>query len=107
MNPTYNSKYNLHHESQIIPLMIPNGKGWHYFAVKELLALLKEILLKRDGDFYCLNCLYSFRTKNRFESHKKVCENKYFRGVTMPFHDTKIITKTLRYHLLYMQILNL
>ena len=42
MNPTYNSKYNLNHESQIIPLMIPNGKGWHYFAVKELLALLKK-----------------------------------------------------------------
>ena len=27
-------------------------------------------------DFYCLSCLYSFRTKNKLESHKKVCEKK-------------------------------
>ena len=31
---------------------------------------------KYDGDFSCLNCLYSFRTKNKLESHKKVWENK-------------------------------
>ena len=32
---------------------------WHYLSVKKLSALLYEITLKHDGDFYCLNCLHS------------------------------------------------
>ena len=51
--------------------MIPNREGWHYLAVTKLSALLKRITSKQDGNFYCLNCLRSFRTKNKFESHKK------------------------------------
>ena len=34
-------------------------------------------------NFYCLNCLYYFRTKNKLQSHKKVCENKYLCNVIM------------------------
>ena len=33
---------------------------------------------KHDGDFYYLNCLHSFPTENKHESHKEVCENKDF-----------------------------
>ena len=32
-----------------------------------------------------------FRTKNKFESHKNVCENKDFHNVVMPSEDTKIL----------------
>ena len=56
--------------------MIPNEEGWHGLGVKKLLALLRGIMSKRHGDFYCLNCLHSFATENKLESHKKVCENK-------------------------------
>ena len=36
-------------------------------------------------NFYCLNCLHSFRTKIKFKSHKKVCKkNKDFCGIVMP-----------------------
>ena len=38
---------------------------------KKLSALLRGITSKHYGDFYCLNCLYSFITKNKLESHKK------------------------------------
>ena len=38
-----------------------------------------------------LNCLHSFRRKNKSESHKKVSENKYFCDVVMPFEDTKTV----------------
>ena len=38
---------------------------------KKLPALLRRITFKNNGDFYCLNCLYSFR-KNKRELHKKV-----------------------------------
>ena len=42
----------------IILLMIPNEEkeGWYYLAVKRLLALLRGIISKHKGDFYCLNC---------------------------------------------------
>ena len=58
---------------------------------KKLSALLKELTSKRDGDFYCLNCLHSFATENKCESHKKVCENKDLCNVVMPCEDTKTL----------------
>ena len=69
--PAYIPKQNLNHEKQIILLMISNGEGWHYLAVKILSALLRGITSKHVGDFYCLNCLHSFKTRNKLESHKK------------------------------------
>ena len=54
-------------------------------------ALLRGILSKNNGHFYCLNCLHSFRTKNKLELHKQVYENKDFCNVIMPSEDTKIL----------------
>ena len=51
--------------------MISNGE-WHYHTVKKLSALIRGITSKHDSDCYCLNCLYSFATKSKFESHKKI-----------------------------------
>ena len=48
-------------------------------------------MLKHNGDYYCLNYFHSFITKNKLESHKKVCENKDFCKVVMPFKDSKIL----------------
>ena len=49
--------------------MIPNEEkeGWYYLAVKKLSALLHRITSKNKGDFYCLDCLHSFRTENKLE----------------------------------------
>ena len=77
LHPSYVSKNNLNHEKQVILLMMPNG-GWHYLAVKKLSALSSGITSKHHGDFYYLNCLHSFATENKRESHKKACENKDF-----------------------------
>ena len=49
--------------------MIPNGKESHCLAVKKLSALSKGVTLKNKGEFYCINCLNSFRTKKSPESH--------------------------------------
>ena len=46
---------------------------------------LKNILMKLDP------CLHAFRTKNKLEYHKKVCENKNFCSVIMRSEDTKIL----------------
>ena len=45
--------------------MIPNEEkeGWYYLAVDKLSTLLRQVASKHHGDFYCLNCLYSFRTE--------------------------------------------
>ena len=45
---------------------------------KKLPALLKGMMPKNYSDFYCLNCLHSFATKNKMESHEKVCIIKNF-----------------------------
>ena len=40
-------------------------------------TLFKGITLNNinNGDFYCLNCIYSFRSKTKFELHENVCKN--------------------------------
>ena len=87
----YVSKHNSNCEKQVILLMIPHGKEWHYLALKKLSALLRGITSKNHGNSYCLNCLHSFRTKNTPESHKKVCENKDFCNIIMLSEDNQIL----------------
>ena len=58
---------------------------------KKLSALLRGIKSKFHGDFYCLNCLYSSRTKNKLKSHEKVCKNKDFGGIVMPSEKDNIL----------------
>ena len=71
--------------------MIINGEKWHYLAVKKLSALLRGITSKHYYGFYCLNYLHSFRTKNKPELYKRLCENRDFCDRTMPSEDTKIL----------------
>ena len=71
--------------------MIPNQEGWHYLAVKKRSALLRRITSRHHGNFYCMNCLHSFATENKRESHKKLCKNKDFCNTVMVSEDTKIL----------------
>ena len=59
--------------------MIPNKEkeGWQYLAAQKLSTLLRRLTSKHHGDFYCLNCLHSFRTKIILKSHE-VCKIKIF-----------------------------
>ena len=67
----YKSKHNLTREKRVILLMISNGENWHYLTVKNLSRLLRGITSNHDGDFYCLSCFHSYRTKNKLEAHEK------------------------------------
>ena len=71
--------------------MISNGENWHYLTVKNLSGLLRGITSNHEGDFYCLNCFHSYRTKSKLEAHKKICENRNYCNVEMPNEDNKII----------------
>ena len=55
--------------------MITDGTKWLYLAVKTLSGLLTGITGNNHGDFYCLNCLCSYTTKNRLKKHPQVCES--------------------------------
>ena len=59
------SKHNSISEKQVF-LMIPNGEGWHYLAVKKLSALSRRITSKHHSDFNCLNCLILLQQKQIF-----------------------------------------
>ena len=41
------------------------------FCSKTISTLLRGITAKRHGDFYCLNCLHSFRTEKKIILMKK------------------------------------
>ena len=87
----YKSKNNLTREKQVILLMITDSEKWHYTAVKRLSGLLRGVTGNNNCDFYCLNCFHSYRTENKLEKHKKICENHDYCHVEMPNDDNKII----------------
>ena len=89
----YKSKHNLTREKQVILLMISNGENWHYLIVKNLSGLLRGITSNHDGDFYCVNCFHSYRTKNKLDAPKKICENHDYCHIEMPTKDNNIIKK--------------
>ena len=68
-----------------------SGEKKHYVAIKSLSRLLHGVTSRHNGDFYCRNCLGSFRTKNAFEDHF-VCKDHDFCYVKMPEEGS-----TLRY----------
>ena len=46
---------------------------------------------KHYGDFYCLNCLHSFRTKNKLKYNEKICNKKDFCGTVMQSEKDNIL----------------
>ena len=71
--------------------MISDGENWHYLTVKNLSRLLRGITSNHDGDFYCLNYFHSYRTKNKLNAHKKICENHEYCHTEMPNKDNNMI----------------
>ena len=57
---------------------------------KTVSEILREATSNNNDDFYCLDCLHTFRTKNKRKYHKKVCENKDLCNFIMPSEDTTI-----------------
>ena len=77
---SYKSKHNLTREKQVILLIISNGENWHYLIVKNLSRLLRGII-----------CFHSYRTKNKLDAHKKICENHEYCHIEMPTKGSNII----------------
>ena len=84
--------------------MITDGEKWHYIALKSestndrfnrptksLSKLFRGITSNHNGDFYCLNCLHSFRTDNVLKEHERLFENNDYCCVEMPTEFNKIL----------------
>ena len=71
--------------------MITDGTKWYYLAVKRLSVLLRGITSNNNGDFYCLNCFHSYSTKEKFEKHEKVCNDRDYCHVKMHNDNNKIL----------------
>ena len=54
------------------------------FSCKNLSSSSQEIESKRNGDYYCVNCLHSFRTEKKLKTHKNVCKNHEYCYREMP-----------------------
>ena len=52
------------------------GQRCHYLAVKKLSALLRRVISKHHGDYYCLNCVHHVHMK------------KYVKIKTLQSHNT-------------------
>ena len=76
-------------------MITDNENNWHYLAIKSIPGLLRNITCTNHGDFYCLNCLHSYRTLNALKNHGKLCENHDYCNVKMPNDDNKYISSTL------------
>ena len=61
------------------------------FSSKKLIRIIKRNNSTHMEDFYCFNCFHSYRTKNKLESHKKICGNHDYCHVEMPTKDNNII----------------
>ena len=85
-------KHNNKRKNQVILLMIIEGKKWHYLAVKRLPSLLRGVISSNhNGDFYCLNCLHSYRTENKLKKDEKVCNDYDYCYVEMLDEFNKIL----------------
>ena len=77
---------------------------WHYIALKSVCTddgfnrpirslprLFRGLAANNNGDFYCLSCLYSFRTDNALKRHERLCGNNDYCHVEMPTKDNKTL----------------
>ena len=82
------SKYNCKRKNEVVLLMNTYGEQWHYIALKSIRTddgfnrrirslprLFRAITANHHGDFYCLNCVQSFKTDNTLKRHERLCDN--------------------------------
>ena len=71
--------------------MITHNKKWHYLAVKSLSVLLRRIKSTINGDFYCLNCINFYRTKDKLKEHENRCKDHDYCWIEIPNENNKIL----------------
>ena len=63
---------------------------WHFLTVISI-CFIKGITSEHKKDFYYLNWLYPFRTKNKPNLLEKICKNHEYYQILLPNECAKII----------------
>ena len=63
--------------------------------MKKLSAIFRGVTSKHVGDFYCLNCLYLYRTESKLKKHYNVCKTHDYCYVEMPKENNKVLKYNL------------
>ena len=58
-------------------------------------VLFRGIISTHVGDFYCLNCFYSYRTEKKLKHHERVYNHHDYCYIEMPNEDNKILNITI------------
>ena len=72
--------------------MITDGDtNWHYLTIINISGLLRGTTSNHNGDFYCLNCLHSYRTKSILKKLEKIYKNHDFCNLKTPDAEYNIL----------------
>ena len=52
--------------------------------IKSISSLFEVMSSKSHGDFYCYECLHSFRTEIALKNHVDLCKNNKFAKIELP-----------------------
>ena len=79
------SEFNNKRKHIVDLLMITNNENnWHYVAIKNMSRLIGGVTSDNHGDFFCRNCMHSYRTKNALKKHERLCNNHNHCETIMP-----------------------
>ena len=65
-------------------MITDNENNWHYVAIKNMSRLIGGVTSDNHGDFFCRNCMHSYRTKNALKKHERLCNNHNHCETIMP-----------------------
>ena len=99
----YISKRNFDKKHQVVLVKIGDDKGkWHFPALpsnldeagirrpkKSISRLMEGISSNSHDDFYCYECLHSFRTEIAIKNHVDLCKNNKLAKIELPNEENK------------------
>ena len=101
--PEHISKRNFDKKHQVVLVKIGDDKGkWHFPALpsnldeagirrpkKSISRLMEDISSNSHDDFYCYECLHSFRTEIAIKNHVDLCKNNKLAKIELPNEENK------------------
>ena len=65
-------------------MITDNQNNWHYLTIKNMSRLTRGVTSNHHGDFFCRNCMHSYRTENALKRHERLCHNHDHCEIAMP-----------------------
>ena len=72
-------------------MITDNQNNWHYITIKNMKRLIRGVTSNHHGDFFCRNCMHSYRTENALKKHERLCTNHDYCKIIMPKPNKNIL----------------